>query len=119
MIRIGRVLMFIGASVVSGLALAFLIVAWRPQLVTVQAPAPARASLPDAQATPRPYQPEGTGTVEKSASAPDAQAADSAPVRPGVSLAADAEHPAILFPGHDAWSYADAVQRAGPAVVNT
>jgi Do/DeqQ family serine protease len=35
-----------------------------------------------------------------------------------VTIAPDAEHPAILVPGHDAWSYADAVQRAGPAVVN-
>ena len=26
--------------------------------------------------------------------------------------------PAVLYPGHDAWSYADAVQRAAPAVVN-
>ena len=33
MSRIGRVFVFVAASVVSGLALAFIIVAWRPQLV--------------------------------------------------------------------------------------
>ncbi len=38
MSRIGRVFMFIAASVVSGLALAFIIVAWRPQLVRVPPP---------------------------------------------------------------------------------
>jgi Do/DeqQ family serine protease len=102
MIRIGRVLMFIAASVISGLALAFLIVAWRPQLVTGAPPPPASAAGPDKDGTPRPYQPE----------------ADNGSARPGVTLAPDAEHPAILVPGHDAWSYADAVQRAGPAVVN-
>ena len=44
MSRIGRVITFIAASVVSGLALAFIIVAWRPQLVgVVPAPAPPAA----------------------------------------------------------------------------
>src|ERR1700733_10284920 len=102
MVRIGRVLMFIAASVISGLALAFLIVAWRPQLVTGAPPPPASAAGPDKDGTPRPYQPE----------------ADNGSARPGVTIAPDAEHPAILVPGHDAWSYADAAQRAGPAVVN-
>jgi Do/DeqQ family serine protease len=108
MIRIGRVLMFVAASVVSGLALAFLIIAWRPQLVTGSPPPPGSSAIPgpDKDGAPRPYQPEGPGTVEKSNSAP------------GVTMAPDAERPAILVPGHDAWSYADAVQRAGPAVVN-
>ncbi len=32
-------------------------------------------------------------------------------------MVSDGEPPTILYPGHDAWSYADAVQRAGPAVV--
>jgi Do/DeqQ family serine protease len=116
MIRIGRVLMFIAASVVSGLALAFLIVAWRPQLVTGAPTPPARAAGSDKDGSPQPYQPDGPGTVEKSNSAPGI--ADNGSARPGVALAPDAEHPAILVPGHDAWSYADAVQRAGPAVVN-
>jgi Do/DeqQ family serine protease len=114
--RIGRVLMFFAGSVVSGLALAFLLVAWRPQLVRVAAPeqsaqaSPARNPGPNtgAQSTLQPYQSESQGTVEKSNSSPG----------PGLTVAPDAEHPAVLFPGHDAWSYADAVQRAGPAVVN-
>ena len=33
-------------------------------------------------------------------------------------VSSDGQAPTILFPGHDAWSYADAVQRAAPAVVN-
>src|SRR5580700_3635801 len=94
--RIGRVLMFIAASVVSGLALAFLIVAWRPQLVRVTPP-PQR---PLAQSTP-----PAAASSGSTAAAADSAAA---PVH---------ERPAVLFPGHDAWSYSDAVQRAGPAVV--
>ncbi len=52
----------------------------------------------------RPYQPPAAGTVETSARANGGPAAR--------------DRPAVLFPGHDAWSYADAVQRAAPAVVN-
>ena len=98
MSRIGRVITFIAASVVSGLALAFIIVAWRPQLVGVAStPAPPSTAIrapanPEFASAPQPAPP----TVEKS----------------------DGPPPSILFPGHDAWSYADAVQRAGPAVVN-
>jgi serine protease DegS len=95
MSRIGRVLMFIAASVVSGLALAFIIVAWRPQLVRVAPPPPPPAL--DAGQNSRPP----VGTAGASGSAPATAAA-----------------PTMLFPGHDAWSYADAVKRAAPAVVN-
>ncbi len=109
--RIGRVLMFIAASVVSGLALAFLIIAWRPQLVRVAPPVP-----PPAAQTVQPSQADRQRTLENSSPPPGSPSAPLA--APGVSLAPDHEHPAILFPGHDAWSYADAVQRAGPAVVN-
>ncbi len=49
MSRIGRVFMFIAASVVSGLALAFIIVAWRPQLVAGRATRPAAAPAADAR----------------------------------------------------------------------
>jgi serine protease DegS len=110
MSRIGRVFMFIAASVASGLALAFIIVAWRPQLVGLTAPAaPAAASsgAPDLA---------DTGTVEKSS--PVAAGPESQPARTAPSTAAEGKTPAVLFPGHDAWSYADAVQRAAPAVVN-
>jgi len=99
--RIGRVIMFIAASVVSGLALAFIIVAWRPQLVAV-APAPAP---PAAESGARSF-PEASAPRQGSAG------------ESGAAVATDGPAPAILFPGHDAWSYADAVQRAAPAVVN-
>ena len=94
MSRIGRVFMFIAASVVSGLALAFIIVLWRPQLVgvAVTPPQAARSSAPAADPQDNPRAP--------------------APV------SAPSSTPAVLYPGHDAWSYADAVQRAAPAVVN-
>ena len=98
MSRIGRVIMFIAASVVSGLALAFVIVAWRPQLVGV-APTPAPPAAEN-RAAPNPAP----------ASSPDPS--------PTLVEKTDGRAPTILFPGHDAWSYADAVQRAGPAVVN-
>jgi Do/DeqQ family serine protease len=107
MSRIGRVFMFIAASVVSGLALAFIIVAWRPQLVEV-APTPpppavqSSAPGPDAGPAPEKFRVPAAGAVTESGATPTS---DGAP-------------PVVLFPGHDAWSYADAVQRAAPAVVN-
>jgi serine protease DegS len=104
MSRIGRVIMFIAASVVSGLALAFIIVAWRPQLVAV-APAPPAAASGKAD-------PAQTA-VEISGASRQGSARES-----GAVVTADGQPPVILFPGKDAWSYADAVQRAGPAVVN-
>jgi Do/DeqQ family serine protease len=107
MSRIGRVLMFIAASVVSGLALAFIVVAWRPQLVGVAAPPPAAAapsSIPGPDASPALEKPRvpAAGAVTETGAAPTS----------------DGAAPVLLFPGHDAWSYADAVQRAAPAVVN-
>ncbi len=68
--------MFVTASVVSGLALAFLIVAWRPELVrrsVITVPAPSQPTAPAAERT---------------------------------------------VPGPARVTYADAVQRAAPAVVN-
>jgi Do/DeqQ family serine protease len=97
MSRIGRVLVFVTASVVSGLALAFIIVAWRPQLLRVQ-PAPPLAMQPGPPGGPS----AAVAAVEKSTA----------------RATADGDPPTVLFPGHDAWSYADAVQRAAPAVVN-
>ncbi len=52
MSRIGRVFMFVAASVVSGLALAFIIVAWRPQLLRVAQPTPSLAAQPTRPASP-------------------------------------------------------------------
>jgi serine protease DegS len=113
--RIGRVIMFIAASVVSGLALAFIIVAWRPQLVAVApVPAPPGAELrvpsdPEAGGKTDP----GQTTVKISGASGPGGAGES-----GAAVAGDGQAPTILFPGRDAWSYADAVQRAAPAVVN-
>jgi serine peptidase DegS len=75
--RLGRALLFAAASIVSGLALAFVVVAWRPDLVRRDPPAPV-AAPPVAAVAPTPTVQAGPG----------------------------------------AESYADAVKRAAPAVVN-
>jgi serine protease DegS len=87
--HLGRGLTFVAGSVVGGLALAFVIVALRPELIrgrATPAPAPAAAAPAPAAAatTPAP-------------TAPEAAHGESAPERA---------------------SFADAVQRAEPAVVN-
>jgi serine protease DegS len=107
MSRIGRVLMFIAASVVSGLALAFIIIAWRPQLVRV-APTPPPPAAQSAAPGP------DAGPAAEKSRVPAAGAVTES----GAAATAAGAPPAVLFPGHDAWSYADAVQRAAPAVVN-
>ena len=85
--HLGRGLTFVAGSVVGGLALAFLIVAARPELIRGRtAPPPAAAAAPAAQVAVAP-----------------SPAAATAP--------APAPLPARA-------SYADAVQRAAPAVVN-
>ena len=85
--HLGRGLTFVAGSVVGGLALAFLIVAARPELIRGRAsPPPAAAAAPAAQV----------------AAAPSPAAATAPAVAPLPARA----------------SYADAVQRAAPAVVN-
>ena len=85
--HLGRGLTFVAGSVVGGLALAFLIVAARPELIRGRtAPPPAAAAAPAAQVAAAP-----------SPAAATAPAAAPLPARA---------------------SYADAVQRAAPAVVN-
>jgi serine peptidase DegS len=79
-----RVIAFAAASVVTGLALAFVIVAWRPELIRREAP------------------------TEPVPSAP-------APVIPAPPLERTVAAPTSSTPRA---SYADAVQRAAPAVVN-
>ena len=79
---------FAAASVVSGLALAFLIVAWRPELIHRERVAVTAPPAPRAPAPPSALQPQ-------SLAPPPAVAAPPARI-----------------------SYADAVQRAAPAVVN-
>jgi len=85
-----RALAFAAASVVSGLALAFLIVAWRPELIRRES---AARVAPPAQSTtaPRPQPTTETAWEERTS-------------------AAAATPPRV--------SYAEAVQRAAPAVVN-
>ncbi len=108
MSRIGRVCMFIAASVVSGLALAFIIVAWRPQLIGGSAALPSPAATLSAPAA---------AELSLNSAAPPSPGRGAA-AGPAAAATADGERPTVLYPGHDAWSYADAVQRAGPAVVN-
>lgn len=85
--HVGRGLTFVAGSVVGGLALAFLIVVMRPDLI------------------------RGRGTT---AAAPGAAPAATAPAAPTAPAAAPG--PPESEPGRA--SYADAVQRAAPAVVN-
>jgi len=92
---VGRGLAFAGASVVCGLALAFVIVAWRPELAR-RGPARPPDAPPAAAATPP-------------------AASTSVPNPPAAEPAAPAPR-AYEPPAPD--TYADAVQRAAPAVVN-
>ncbi|MGP8034536.1 MAG: S1C family serine protease [Steroidobacteraceae bacterium] len=85
--HLGRGLTFVAGSVVGGLALAFLIVAVRPELI--RAPHPPPAGAPAAVPT-----------------------TPAAPVAPAVPEASHPQEPPALV------TYADAVQRAAPAVVN-
>jgi serine protease DegS len=109
-------LVFLAGSVVGGLALAFLIVAFRPDLLPgIDVSSAARAPVTQApSATPAP--PAGAA-----ADAAD-EAAGVSPVGPGAATAppgpaaAAAPPAASLLPGVP--SYAPAVQRAAPAVVN-
>ena len=87
--HLGRGLTFVAGSVVGGLALAFLIVAARPDLIRGRSPPPTVAA--------------------PSPAAPPAPAAPAAPATPESARVQEA--PARV-------TYADAVQRAAPAVVN-
>jgi len=85
-----RIITFVTLSAVVGLAAAFVVVMIRPELVARRAPAP-RPSAPAA-------------TMPEPAPVAVAPAATAAPV--------------VETPAHSANSYADAVERAAPAVVN-
>jgi len=99
---IGRALAFVGASVVSGLALAFLLVAWRPELIR-RAPAPDAAGSTAARAAP---DASDSAAAEQSSAAAAAPAAD----QRGAARRTLEAPPRV--------TYADAVERAAPAVVN-
>jgi serine protease DegS len=102
--RLGRAAVFLAGSIIGGLALAFIIVFVHPQLL--QRPA---APAADAGALA-----SSTAPQERAASEPPA--GDSAPApTPGDSAIAAAPQ---ASPGMAAESYAVAVKRAAPAVVN-
>ena len=117
--RLLKVLGFIATSVVFGLALAFLIIAWRPELV--RSPAQTPAALNSA-VTPEPSLTAATPAPVAAPPTPSDQTipASALPARTPVDGPADIvlNAPEHTGPAHDAWSYAEAVRRAGPAVVN-
>ncbi len=119
---IGRALTFVGASVVSGLALAFLLVAWRPELIRRAAP-PRDAAAGSAAARLAP------GAIEETSAAAAARfsAASTGAAAVGGGTGDPAGAPAAADPrgaarraveGPARVTYADAVERAAPAVVN-
>jgi len=112
--RLGRAVIFLAGSIVGGLALAFIIVFVHPQLLQRPAavadkPAPAASApdgAPNAQRSSGPAMPSGAAeSLQHGATAADA-AAGSTATPPGSAAALTAE------------SYAAAVRRAAPAVVN-
>ncbi len=102
--RIGRAALFLSGSVIGGLALAFVIVFLRPQLLLRPAgllPAPvASAAAP-------------TSTSAIAGAADSAGSSDSAPAAPNDAVSSSASSAALPID-----SYAAAVRRAAPAVVN-
>src|SRR5215831_4991324 len=90
--RLGRGLVFVAGSVVGGLALAFVIIALRPDLIRRSAPGP----QPPSSAVVRPVVQEEPGETATATSTPG-----SAPATVPTRI-----------------TYSDAVQRALPAVVN-
>ncbi|HEY3732261.1 MAG TPA: trypsin-like peptidase domain-containing protein [Steroidobacteraceae bacterium] len=99
--RLGRAAAFVAGSIVGGLALAFVIVFLRPQLL--QRP-PAAATPSEAVVTPT--------------SAPPAPLAAAATAGLDTGVTAQEPAPAATPPTTGAVSYAAAVARAAPAVVN-
>lgn len=111
--RIGRAALFLSGSVIGGLALAFVVVFLRPQLLLRPAglvPAPS-ASAPGAS-TPGASTPASPSATARSADI--AGSTESAPAAPSDSNASGVTASA----GPPINSYAAAVRRAAPAVVN-
>jgi serine protease DegS len=116
--RLGRAAIFLAGSVIGGLALAFIIVFVHPQLLqrppaaapeaAVPAPAAPRAS----ETTPEPTSPASRVDVPPGHTAEEAHG-------PGIARPVGESAPASLnTTGVPAESYAAAVRRAAPAVVN-
>jgi serine peptidase DegS len=108
--RLGRAAVFLAGSVIGGLALAFIIVFVHPQLL--QRPPPAPTGTPDTVPTP----PAPAGAVSTPSPAAGAAATASGPEseRQAGEPAAVSARPMEVQPE----SYASAVRRAAPAVVN-
>jgi serine protease DegS len=112
--RLGRAAAFVAGSIVGGLALAFVIVFLRPQLL--QRPGPAPQAPSSAAAPTRP---------QASAAAPVAAGTDADAAAPGNSSSATGAIAGVIAgprggapPPLVTESYAAAVMRAAPAVVN-
>jgi serine peptidase DegS len=107
--RLQSSLVFLVGCVIGGLALSFLIVVWRPQLLgTRGAEAPAAAAAaPAASVAPSPG--AAPAILPSDAPAASAPTVSAAPPAPATSVADVDPH---------AGSYSPAVRRAAPAVVN-
>ncbi len=115
--RLGRAAAFVAGSIVGGLALAFVIVFLRPQLLQrpVAAPAPATTALA------RGTTPEARPGQDSNARSAAPAAADADAAGPGIPSGATgpiAGNRAGVSPPAVTESYAAAVMRAAPAVVN-
>lgn len=102
---IGRAVIFLAGSIIGGLALAFMIVFVHPQLLQRPAPAAGLVAAPDQTGTPAPASRTPPGPEPAGTALPPAPEAEPGPV---------ATPPA----GLSRESYAAAVRRAAPAVVN-
>jgi serine protease DegS len=111
--RLGRAVTFVAGSIVGGLALAFVVVFLRPQLlqrpVAGSAPDPVTAT---GAASTRPATAAAQDSHVRSATQSTAGAEDNSPAAAAAAGAAGASLPAATE------SYAAAVMRAAPAVVN-
>jgi serine protease DegS len=111
--RLGRAAAFVAGSIVGGLALAFVIVFLRPQLLQQ----PRAAAAPSAAAP---------AAVPQPAPSPPAPAGSDTQLKPGLALPGAADTAATAGPATTSTSrprgptesYAAAVMRAAPAVVN-
>jgi serine protease DegS len=114
--RLGRAAAFVAGSIVGGLALAFVIVFLRPQLLQRPAPAPQPASSAAAPTAPQASAaaPVAAGTDADADAAAPGNATGGVGAIAGVIAGPRGAAPAPLVTE----SYAAAVMRAAPAVVN-
>src|SRR5271155_559784 len=108
--RLGRAVIFLAGSIVGGLALAFIIVFARPQLL--QRPAAVADKPAAADSAPNAQHSSGA-TIPSGAAASLQHGATDVEVAAGAGTAPPSSAPALT-----AESYAAAVRRAAPAVVN-